>query len=58
MLRALVDAQGATALDYERCRMRGLVDHRLMPTDAGRACIGREIRRREMLGEGRARHGR
>lgn len=47
MLRALTDARGADALDYERCVRRGLLGVRLMPTAAGRAAIRQEILRRE-----------
>lgn len=51
MLRALTDAPGATVLDYVRCRLRGLTDHKHWPTPAGRACIQTEIRRRRELGQ-------
>jgi hypothetical protein len=49
MLRAMTDARGATALDYHRCQLRGLVNGDLMPTPLGRLCIQNEIRRQETL---------
>lgn len=52
MLRALRDARGASGFDYARCRLRGLLDLRLMPTAAGRAVLAREARRLSDLGHG------
>lgn len=50
MMRALVDARGADALDYVRCRLRGLLDLNHMPTRAGRAVIARQMQRLRDLG--------
>lgn len=52
MLRALSDAPGATGLDYVRCRLRGFIDTRDMPTPLGRLVINREIKRQQELHRG------
>lgn len=57
MLRALTDAEGATPLDYYRCRLRGLADADHSPTALGRAHIQLEIRRRAVFARGRSARG-
>lgn len=49
MYRALSDAPGVTALDYEVCRRRGLLDMNNMPTPRGREVIQRRLRRVQEL---------
>lgn len=47
MLAALSGAAGATEVDVLRCRLRGLLSASLRPTEVGRACLQREIKRRQ-----------
>lgn len=52
MLRALCGDEHATELDFDRCRLRGLIDRERWPTKAGQEVIAAEIARRKVVAGG------